>query len=120
MSFCDHEFKLVSKHCAYMTALFTAYFHANISIRLFSSPEPKETRSLKYRQAPSSVRPSSARPSLISNDFSVINYLADCNQISYTASRAFRKENSSNSLGHITKMAAIPIYGKNFKKSFSP
>ena len=26
----------------------------------------------------------------------------------------------SNELGHITNMAAIPIYGKNLKKSFSP
>ena len=26
----------------------------------------------------------------------------------------------TNELGHITNMAAIPIYGKNLKKSFSP
>ena len=26
----------------------------------------------------------------------------------------------TNELGHMTKMAAMPIYGKNFKKSFSP
>ena len=26
----------------------------------------------------------------------------------------------SNGLGHMTKMAAMPIYGKNLKKSFSP
>ena len=26
----------------------------------------------------------------------------------------------SNGPGHITKMAAMPIYGKNFKKSSSP
>ena len=26
----------------------------------------------------------------------------------------------SNSLGHMTKMAAMPIYGKNLKKSLEP
>ena len=26
----------------------------------------------------------------------------------------------TNELGHITSMAALPIYGKNFKKSNSP
>ena len=26
----------------------------------------------------------------------------------------------TNELGHMTKMAAMPIYGKNFKKSSSP
>ena len=27
---------------------------------------------------------------------------------------------NSNELGHMTKMAAMPIYGKNLKKSSSP
>ena len=27
---------------------------------------------------------------------------------------------STNELGHITNMATMPIYGKNFKKSSSP
>ena len=27
---------------------------------------------------------------------------------------------NTNELGHMTKMAAMPIYGKNLKKSFSP
>ena len=27
---------------------------------------------------------------------------------------------NTNELGHITKMAAMPIYGKNLKKSCSP
>ena len=26
----------------------------------------------------------------------------------------------TNELGHMTNMAAMPIYGKNLKKSFSP
>ena len=30
------------------------------------------------------------------------------------------KKNCSNGLGHMTKMTAIPIYGKNLKKSSSP
>ena len=29
-------------------------------------------------------------------------------------------EINSNELGHMTKMAAMPIYGKNLKKSSSP
>ena len=29
-------------------------------------------------------------------------------------------ENYSNDPGHMTKMAAMPIYGKNLKKSSSP
>ena len=32
----------------------------------------------------------------------------------------FGKKSSSNGLGHMTNMAAMPIYGKNLKKSFSP
>ena len=27
---------------------------------------------------------------------------------------------STNGLGHMTNVAAMPIYGKNLKKSFSP
>ena len=27
---------------------------------------------------------------------------------------------NTNELGHMTKMAVMPIYGKNFKKSSSP
>ena len=30
------------------------------------------------------------------------------------------KKNCSNDLGHMTNMAAMPIYGKNLKKSSSP
>ena len=30
------------------------------------------------------------------------------------------KTNSSNGLGHMTNMAAMPIYSKNLKKSSSP
>ena len=29
-------------------------------------------------------------------------------------------EINSNELGHMTKMAAMPVYGKNLKKSSSP
>ena len=45
------------------------------------------------------------------------NHWADWSQISCEASLGRGNENCSNGPGHMTKMAAMPIYGKNHKKS---
>ena len=73
--------------------------------------------SLKYTHAPASVR---RRPSLISNIFS--------SETAWPIKAKFYVEPPweggtkvcINGPGHITKMAAMPIYGKNLKKSSSP
>ena len=48
------------------------------------------------------------------------NSWAIWNQSSYESLKENRNENKYNELGHMTKMAAMPIYGKNLKKSSSP
>ena len=46
--------------------------------------------------------------------------LGDLEPNSYESLRENRNENYTNELGHMTYMAAMPIYGKNLKKSSSP
>ena len=72
--------------------------------------------SLEYRHAPSSVR----RPSTISNDFSSKTTGPIATIFHIQPPRPLGKKNGSNGLGHMTNMAAMPIYGKNLKKSSSP
>ena len=42
------------------------------------------------------------------------------NQSSYESLRENRNKNYTNELGHMTNMAAMPIYGKKLKISSSP
>ena len=81
------------------------------SKNVFSSPEPKAPGGGAYSigRLP--------RPSVHNFKWLLLwNYWTDCNQISYTASRYFKKEKKySNGLGHMTNMAAMPIYGKKLK-----
>ena len=56
------------------------------------------------------------------SDFEVKTFLKNSwaiwNQTSYESLKANRNENiDTNELGHMTNMAAMPIYGKNLKKS---
>ena len=68
----------------------------------------------------SGVRPSSVRPFTISNIFS--------SETAWSIKAKFYVEPPweggtkvcVNGPGHMTKMVAMPIYGKNFKKSSSP
>ena len=48
------------------------------------------------------------------------NHWANQSQISYGAFMGWGNKVCSNGPGHMTKMPAIPIYGKNLKKSSSP
>ena len=69
---------------------------------------------------PASVRPSSVRPFTFSNIFS--------SETARPIKAKFHVEPPweggtkvyINGPGHMTKMAVMPIYGKNLKKSFSP
>ena len=54
---------------------------------------------------------------IIFKDFLLWNRLANQSQISCGASLGRWKEIYINGSGHMTKMIAMPIYGKNFKKS---
>ena len=88
------------------------YFSAHLSRRLQGS--------LWYRQAPSSVCPSVRRPSTISNDFTSETTGPIATKFHIQPPGLLGKKNCSNGLGHMTNMAAMPIYGKNLKKTSSP
>ena len=85
----------------------------------FSSPERKAPGELIV-QAGSVVRPSVVRrPSTISNDFSSKTTRPIASKFHIQPSGPLEKKSYSNGLGHMTNMAAMPIYGKNIKKSSS-
>ena len=86
----------------------------------FSSSEPKAPGELIV-QAGSIVRPSSfRRPCTISNDFSSESTGPIATKFHIQPPGPLGKKRISNGLGHMTNMAAMPIYGKNLKKSSSP
>ena len=85
---------------------------------VFSSPEHEGSG------GPYSIgrlrRPSVVRPSTISNDFSSETTGPIATEFHIQPPGTLGKKNCSNGLGHMTNMAAMPIYGKNLKKSSSP
>ena len=99
--------------------------YCNISCFLFfSSPEPKNPGELigwegSVVRRPS-VRPSVRRPSTISNDFSSETTGPIATKFHIQPPGPLGKKSCSNGMGHMTNMAAMPIYGKNLKKSSSP
>ena len=84
----------------------------------FSSPEPKAPGGAysicRFR------RPSVIRPSTISNDFSSETTGPIATKFHTQPPGVLGKKNYSNGLGHMTNMAAMPIYDKKLKKSSSP
>ena len=68
-------------------------------------------------------RPSVVRPS-VCPQFQTTSLLKPLGQLQsnfiYSFQDLLGKKSCSNGLGHITRMAAMPIYGKNLKKSSSP
>ena len=92
----------------------------HISVQpVFSSPEPKAPGELIGWEG-SVVRPSVRRPSTISNDFSSETTGPIATKFHIQPPGPLGKKNCLNGLGHMTNMAAMPIYGKNLKKSSSP
>ena len=85
-----------------------------VCLDIFSSPEPKAPGELIVYAG------SVVRPSTISNDFSSETSGPIATKFQIQPSRPLGKKNCSNGLGHMTKMAAMPIYGKNLKKSSPP
>ena len=68
-----------------------------------------------------SVHPSVVHlPSTISNDFSSETTGSIATKFHIQPPGPLGKKNSSNGLGYMTNMAAMPIYGKNLKQSSSP
>ena len=66
-----------------------------------------------------SVRPSVVRrPSTISNDFFSETTGPIATKFHIQPPGPLGKKSCSNGLGHMTNMAAMPIYGKNLKKIF--
>ena len=87
-------------------------------ITIISSPEPKAPGELTGWEG-SVVRPSVC-PSTISNDFSSETTGPIATKFHIQPPGLLGKKSCSNGLGHMTIMAAMPIYGKNLKKSSSP
>ena len=81
---------------------------------LFSSPEPKAPGELIGWEG------SVVRPSTISNDFSSEPTGPILTKFHIQSPGILGTKSCSNSLGQMTKMAAMPIYGKNLKTSSSP
>ena len=83
-------------------------------IIFFSSPEPKAPGELIGWEG------SVVRPSTISNNFSSETTGPIATKFHIQPPGPLGKKSCSNGLGHMTNMAAMPIYGKNLKKSSSP
>ena len=81
---------------------------------LVSSSEPKAPGELIGWEG------SVVRPSTISNDFSSETTGPIAIKCHIQPPGPLGKKSCSNCLGHMTNMAAMPIYGKNLKKSSSP
>ena len=65
-------------------------------------------------------RPSVVRPSTISNDFTSVTTGPIATKCHIQPPGTLGNKSCSNGLGHMTNMAAMPIYGKNIKKSSAP
>ena len=81
---------------------------------VFSSPEPKAPGELIVYAG------CVVRPSTISYDFSSETTGSIVIKFHTQPPGSLGKKKCSNGLDHMTKMAAMPIYGKNLKKSSSP
>ena len=97
------------------------FYQLLVYLYIFSSPEPSGSQGELIVYPCSGVRPSSVcRLSTISNIFS--------SETTWPIKAKFYVEPPweggtkvcINGPGHMTKMAAMPIYGKNLKKSSSP
>ena len=93
--------------------------HQCTTLQLFLAHLSRRPRgSLKYRQAPLSVVV--RRPSTISNNFSSETTGPIITKFRIEPPEVGGKKTCSNDVGHMTNMAAMPIFGKNLKKSSSP
>ena len=90
---------------------------------IFSSPEPLGSQG-ELIVYPSSLRPSVVHPCVVHPPFSKIFFSETAWQIKAKFYVEPLWEGGTkvyiNGPGHMTKMAAMPIYGKNLKKSSSP
>ena len=89
-----------------------AYVSASYDIELqkiFSSPEPKAPGELIVLAC------SVVRPSTISNGFPSESTGPIATKFHIQPPGPLGKKSYSNGLGHMTNMAAMPIYGKNLK-----
>ena len=86
---------------------------------IFSSPEPKAHRwAYRIPMDPASVRPSSVRPFTFSNIFSSETAWPIKAKLYVKPPWEGGTKVYINGPGHMTKMAATPIYGKNPSKIF--
>ena len=91
---------------------------------IFSSPEPKAPGELigwegSVVRHPSSVRPSVRPQFQTTSPLKLLGRLI-ATKFHIQLSGPLGKKSCSNGLGHMTNMAAMPIYDKNLKKSSSP
>ena len=105
------------------------FFHPNLKFHssnlcyslaervVFSSPQPKAPGGA---YSIGRLRRPSVRPSTISNDFSFETTGPIATKFHIQPPGTLGKKKFSNGLSHMTNMAAMPMYGKNLKKSSSP
>ena len=101
-----------------MLRIFSDAISVSPHVFFISSPEPKAPGELIGWEG-SVVRPSSVRPQFQTTSPLKLLGRLQVNFI-YSPPGPLGKESCSNGLGHMTNMAAMPIYGKNLKKSSSP
>ena len=95
----------------------------NLDIHFISSPEPSGSQGELIVYPCSGVRPSSVRPSVVRRTFTISNIFSS--ETAWPIKAKFYVEPSweggtkvyINGPGHMTKMAATPIYGKNPSKN---
>ena len=87
-------------------------------LNIFSSPEPKALGELIGWEG-SVVRPSVVHPQFQTTSSSETTGPI-ATKFHIQPPGPLGKKSCSNGLGHMTNMAAMPIYGKNLKKSSSP
>ena len=119
------EFSWYINFCTGCTEIWLLYSTIVLARILLAHLNRSLQGSLQYRQGPSSIhRPSvhpsvnpSVHPSTISNDFSSETTGPIASKFHVQHPGPLGKKSCSNCLGHMTNMAAMPIYGKNLKKS---
>ena len=131
----EHSNKWVNKPVTFkmlwnaLVAFFVEHAHewtVRIGISKVSAVRSKRVRSLSLFSAlwsDGSRRPYSIgrrRPTTISNDFSIETTGSIVTKFHKRPSGPIETKHFSNGLGHMNKMAAMPIYNKKIKSSYSP
>ena len=105
---------MLTQYCINLVTRQSFFLAITLSLKwIFSSPERRLRGAYTLGRL---RRPSVVHPSTISNDFSETTGPI-ATKFHIQPPGPLGKKSCSNGLGHLTNMAAMPIYGKNLKKS---